>query len=234
MKKILITFLILIILSSFMLTKGIASYAADGIDLNAAIERQAIEQPLSLPIWYPPYYIFPVAAIKHINILRSIIAPAATGTGLLAKQKQKDNLSKSSDDDFEMAPINNDINNNLINEEILYNIDFKNSPQTPIYSDTITLIKIPDWLKYSENSVKFNNTKLTDEEDKDRLAYLPKDKVLKISLKNFNANNKITITFNAKPLVYNATENGPYCLIKFQSKSRNLEMNWKPFSVVQK
>jgi hypothetical protein len=227
MKKILLTFYIFIILNSFMFINSNPVYAFD-----AEISNQAINAPLTLPVWYPPWYVFPVETVKHLNILKSIIAPALTGTdlltgaGLLAKPQQK---ATNSNANFSMMPPNNNINN-FGNEEILYNIDFKNSPETPVYHDTIIFIKIPDWLKYSEGSLKLNNQKLTDKKDKDRLVFLPEDGILKISLKNINLKQKITVTFGAKAISANNSENIPYCLIKFQSKSAKNEMEWQPFS----
>lgn len=233
MKKIKLLIILYIFIFTFIHV-NIVQAADDTVNqsLNADISKQAIEAPLTLPVWIPPYYAVPVAVktINHLNILRSVVAPALTGAGLIKKPKPKDKNSEE-DSDIMMSE-NNDINN-FGNEEILYNIDFKNSAQTPIYKDTLMFIKIPDWLKYSYGSLKLNNEKLTDEKDKDRLTFLMEDKILQISLENLNTNNKITLTFGAKPITTNIPENNSYCLIKFQSKSKNTEMGWLPFAKLE-
>jgi len=220
MKKISIIFYIFIILNSFVLIKE-SVYA---LNLNTDIPAQAINAPLSLPVWVPPYYVTPALAeeIQHFNILRNIIAPIASGSSLVKKTKQ------TTKTDTDTIPVNNDIND-FSNGEILYNIDFINSEETPIYSDTVIFIKIPEELKYSENSLKLNNQKLTDESDKDRLNFLNEDNTLKISLKELNKNKRITINFGAKPLTSNIPEKTPHCLIRFKSKFQKSELNWKPF-----
>lgn len=220
---------ILIALSVFIFTCVSESivYAADeseNLNLNLEVAAPAIMAPLSLPVWTPPFYAAPVFAreIQHLNILRNIIAPVISGSSFVNKSKQ---TAKA---DTDTIPVNNDIND-FSNGEILYNIDFINSEETPIYSDTVIFIKIPEELKYSENSLKLNNQKLTDESDKDRLNFLNEDNTLKISLKELNKNKRITINFGAKPLTSNIPEKTPHCLIKFQSKFQKSELNWKPF-----
>lgn len=225
MKKTAVLFYIFIVLISFMFIKD----NAFAFNINEEIPQQAIDAPLSLPEWTPPWYSVSVVTetIKHFNILRNVIAPVATGTGLI---KKPDSTTKPNDKRTEIS-VNNDINS-IGNEEILYNIDFTNSKETPIHYDTEIFIKIPEEFNYSEGSTKFNNKKLTDEIDKDRLTFLRAENTLKINLKGVNKNKRISINFGAKPLVPNISGNSTYCMIKFQSKSNNSKLDWKPFSAL--
>lgn len=198
---------ILIIIFIFTCLTGQNVYADDvAVEfINSDIGEQAIQAPLSLPVWHPPYYVTPVYEKGQMDVFKKTTEPVLAEKGLVKKQQNA-------------------------SEEILYNIDFINSKETPIYSDTEIFIKIPKELKYSESSLSFNDQKLTDELDKDRLTFLQEDNTLKISLNGVNKNKRITIVFVAKPLVSDIAPNIPYCLIKFQSKLHKSQFDWKPFS----
>lgn len=116
-------------------------------------------------------------------------------------------------------------------EEILYNLVFKNTSQTPIYKDSTMYVKVPAWLDYKPESTYINNVKLTDLAADDELTYFKDDSLLVFNIGNSDTDKGISITFGAKVLTSTVSADEAFCLVKFQSVSNNYETDWKRLSV---
>ena len=83
-------------------------------------------------------------------------------------------------------------------------------------------ITISEGLRYTQNSFKLNNNKLSDKEDKDELTYINKEALLRVDLSKLNKKDKLNVLFSAKILDKNKIENNPFCFVKFESISNNI------------
>ena len=228
MKKILIIFQIIFLINLFNLSYLSERAYCDGIDINPEIEEQAIVDPLSLPVWSPPTGNTDSVIGSSDSSNWGIIVPALGsaipaiigGTYAFLKKNPKATTPAN------LQPVNYQTG---LGGEMLYNIDFKNSQETPIYSDTIIYIEIPEWLSYSNNSLRLNDKRLTDKSDDDRLTYID-DNILKLNLSGLDGNKKTSITFGARILDKKPDKNESFCTIKFISPYNNIKMEWKPFS----
>lgn len=116
-------------------------------------------------------------------------------------------------------------------EEVNYNMIFKNTEQTPIYSDSVLYLKLPDWLEYIPDSFTVNDIKLTDEVDKDMLAYFKDEKMLVLQIGLFDTQEGALINFTAKVLTETVSPHEPFCTVKFQSISKNYQSKWIEMSL---
>lgn len=233
----------------------------DQFYLNSNILERAISNPYSLQIWKPPPpeapYLpnktniedvttstdsnFPISTFSgHSGLSAGVITAIVLGTslpilfegGLLALSIKKSGGSI-------LLPVKNSSRPGdttycfNYGEEIMYNLVFKNSEETPIYPDTVMYIKVPSWLEYKVESTNINNTKLTDEADDDVVTYFSNDSLLVINLGNIDPGDGIVITFNAKVLTQTVSMQEAFCLVKLQSISQKFESDWRPLSIFQ-
>lgn len=198
-------------------------------NLDANIEEKALSEPLSLPIfdfntntslhtgsdnWST------VAPIVGVGIPTVIYGGLKT---LFGKNTKPGRLNLYDVSNKSGNTSNNNGFNSIYGEEILCNINLKNSDRIIIHPDTVMYVKIPEKFKYSENSFRFNNKKLTDFADNDRLKYTNDDSILELNLGGIHQAN---IEFGIRSLKNNI-DISSLCLIKFKSKSRKTETPWE-------
>ncbi|OGI00648.1 MAG: hypothetical protein A2Y25_06860 [Candidatus Melainabacteria bacterium GWF2_37_15] len=202
---------ILIIVSIFISNCALAEQA----DLTFPISAESISAPLSLPVWSSSTVTAANAIIVEAgSSIARFILPFASPVAGTFKNVIIGNNSQDASEGF-------------LFEEILYEIELQNSEETPIYSDTVILIKIPEWLEYSENTFELNDLKLSDKNDNDALTYVRKKSLLKVDPGSHNNAEKIKISFNAKILDKEKLENNPFCLVKFESNIHNVSTKWR-------
>ena len=227
MKKLYIYICLIILICSSRVVVAEIVQSAAAPALQTTIKPIAIKDPLSLPVWYPVAPVDQIIINAGSSVFRFIV-PFVIPLTSKVSNIIKGNPQSPPQSNIPINYDNQSYSPLMDHEEILYDIDFKNSKKTPIYSDTVISIIIPKGLRYISNSFQLNNTKVSDKEDNDELTYLLKESLLKIDLSKLNKKDQVKISFSAKILDKNKIENNPFCFIKFESNSNNITTDYIP------
>ena len=227
MKKLLINLFIIVLISLYQ-----AALAEENISKPARIDPVAISDPLSLPVWYqfaPAGQIIIQTSPSVFRFIVPFVTPFVEKvSNILSSNPQ--NVQQQTN--ISTVPTNSDYQSYsplIEHKEILYDIEFENFEKTPVFSDTVMFITISEGLRYTQNSFKLNNNKLSDKEDKDELTYINKEALLRVDLSKLNKKDKLNVLFSAKILDKNKIENNPFCFVKFESISNNIFTEWLSF-----
>ena len=214
------------LISSLIVLFGQINFAySEDYSVEITIPQSSINNPLSLPVWSLDSGITSSGSDSWSTAGSTIGSgiPTAMYSGLWSLLNSR-KLQRSR---YINVKLTTDAHDFDAGEEVLYEMQLRNSKDTPLYSDTVMYIRIPEWLQYTEGSLKINDDKLTDIKDNDSLTYLKDKSLLVLDLNKQNAKKIININFISKVQAEEPDKDMTLCLIKFKSDSKKIETGWK-------